>query len=127
MHTFYLATNDLRDQKQQAEVRKLRADERSARIESRELTPQEARQLALDAGDLPPELFAADDKTPGGTLTDEQKPLDELPEEADEPEPVLDVRAIGKAVQLDVDELIDGALGEVEAILDEARRIDDAA
>lgn len=72
--TFKVATNDVRDQKAQAEVAKIRAETRAARIGSGEITPEEARQLALDAGDLPPEL-AAEDLTPGGQLDSDEKPL----------------------------------------------------
>lgn len=71
--TFTFATNDIRDQKAQAEVAKLRADERAARIASRELTVEEARQLAVDSGDLPAAMLAAPDETPGGALYDDQK------------------------------------------------------
>lgn len=67
--------HDLREQKARAEVAKLRADERGARIASGEISPAMARQLASDAGDLAPELLAAD-ATPAGTLADDDKPID---------------------------------------------------
>lgn len=66
--------HDTRDQKARAEVSKTRADERSTRIQSGEISPAMARQLAADAGDLPQELLAAD-ATPGGQLSDDEKPL----------------------------------------------------
>lgn len=72
--TFYLALNDIRDKKAQAEVAKLRADERAVRLSSGEISQAEARQIALDAGDLPPEL-AQSDATAGGAISDDQKPL----------------------------------------------------
>ncbi len=65
--------HDLRDQEQRAKVAKLRADERAARIQSGEISPAMARQLAADAGDLPQELLAAD-ATPGGQISDDEKP-----------------------------------------------------
>lgn len=65
--------HDLRDQKARAEVAKTRADERSARIQSGEISPAMARQIAADAGDLPQELLAAD-ATPGGQISDDEKP-----------------------------------------------------
>ena len=71
--TFAFATNDIRDQKAQAEVEQLRAGTRAARITAGEITPPEARQLALDAGDLPPEMMTVLDATPGGSLYDDQK------------------------------------------------------
>lgn len=75
--TFYLAVNDVRDKKAEAEVKKIRAETRQIRIEAGEISPQEARQLALDDGDLPPEL-AQSDATPGGAISDDQKPLDQI-------------------------------------------------
>lgn len=67
---------DLRDQEQQAKVRALRAQERSTRINSGEISPAIARQLAADSDDLPQSLIA-DDITPGGQLRDDEKPLSE--------------------------------------------------
>lgn len=66
--------NDVRDQKARAEVASLRAQERSTRILSGEITPAMARQLALDSEDLPQELMPQD-ATPGGQLSDDEKPL----------------------------------------------------
>jgi hypothetical protein len=66
--------HDLRDQKLRAEVRGLRATERATRITSQEITPAIAQQLAADDGDLPQELLAAD-ATPGGQISDDEKPL----------------------------------------------------
>lgn len=68
--------HDLRDQRARAEVGKLRAEDRAARITSGEISPPIARQLAADAGDLPPELLQTD-ATPAGTLADDDKPIDE--------------------------------------------------
>jgi len=68
--------NDLRDQEQRAKVKLLRAQERSARIQSGEITPAIARQLAADDKDLPDELLAAD-ATEGGQLSDDEKPATE--------------------------------------------------
>ena len=73
--TFKVYTNDIRDQKAIAEVKSLRAQTRAARIASGEITPDEARQLALDDGDLPPELLQEADATPGGVLDSDEKPL----------------------------------------------------
>lgn len=68
--------HDLRDQRARAEVGKMRAEERAARIGSGEISPAIARQLAADAGDLPPELLQTD-ATPAGTLADDDKPVDQ--------------------------------------------------
>ena len=65
--------HDLRDQKARAEVKGMRATERATRIQSGEITPAMARQLAADDQDLPQELLAAD-ATPGGQISDSEKP-----------------------------------------------------
>jgi len=64
--------NDQRDQKAKAEVQKLRADTRSVQIQSGEISPAIARQLAVDSEDLPPELVE-NDATAGGQLSDDEK------------------------------------------------------
>jgi len=64
--------NDMRDQKAHAEVQKLRADTRKVQIDSGEISPAMARQLAVDSEDLPQELVA-DDVTSGGQLSDDEK------------------------------------------------------
>jgi hypothetical protein len=69
----FINEHDTRDQKARAEVSKLRAEERKTRIESGEISPAVARQLAADAGDLPQELLAVD-VTPGDHLADDEKP-----------------------------------------------------
>lgn len=68
-------THDLRDQRAMAETEKIRAETRSTQINSGEISPAMARQLAVDAGDLPRELVA--DRTTGGVLGDSDKPVDE--------------------------------------------------
>lgn len=113
--TFAVTTNDVRDQRAQAEVRKIRGEDRAARIAAGEITVDEARQLALDDGDLPPELVA-EDATPGGTLTSDEKPL----EGADVLRAALGLKAQGKAprrslTDADVDALVAGALADREA------------
>jgi hypothetical protein len=65
--------NDMRDQKQRADVQKQRADTRSVQIASGEISPAMARQLAVDSEDLPQEMVA-DDATGGGSQSDDEKP-----------------------------------------------------
>lgn len=67
--------HDLRDQKAQAEIEAIRATTRATRINSGEIDPAMARQIAVDAGDLDRELV--EDVTDGGQLADDQKPVDE--------------------------------------------------
>lgn len=68
-------THDLRDQEAKAKVEKLRGEDRSTRINSGEISTAMARQLAVDAGDLPRELV--EDVTTGGQLGDGDKPIEE--------------------------------------------------
>ena len=65
--------NDMRDQKAKAEVQKLRAETRKVQIDSGEISPAIARQLAVDSEDLPQELIA-NDATAGGQISDDEKP-----------------------------------------------------
>ncbi len=111
--TFTVYTNDLRDQKAKADVAKVRAETRAGRVASGEITVAEARQIALDDGDLSPELLHAADATPGGTLQSDEKPLTELPMQAQ--------ALLGQAQQaalpvtkeaIDVDAVVEAALAD---------------
>jgi hypothetical protein len=84
--TFSWNTNDVREQKAKADVKLVRAQTRTAQITSGEITPEEARQIAADDGDIPRELLVQDE-TPGDTVQDEEKPLDEQ-QQPDVPEAV---------------------------------------
>jgi len=64
--------NDLRDQKARAEVQSIRANTRSVQIASGEISPAMARQIAVDAEDLPEELVGGD-VTPEGSISDDEK------------------------------------------------------
>jgi hypothetical protein len=63
--------NDPRRQKLEAENTKLRADARKVMKENEEITGEEARQMAIDAGDIGPSI--AEDTTPSGSLSSNQK------------------------------------------------------
>jgi hypothetical protein len=65
---------DLRDQKLEAENAKTRAETRKIQIEDGEITPEQATNIAVDAGDLPRE-FLEEDVTGGNVVTDTDKPL----------------------------------------------------
>lgn len=74
---------DLDEEAEQALVRKTRAEERQIRILSTEITPEAARNLALDDGDLPQEIFdklGGIDSTPDVTVTDDSNPDAQLGE-----------------------------------------------
>jgi hypothetical protein len=64
--------NDLRDQKLRAEVQSIRANTRKVQIDGGEISPAMARQIAVDAEDLPEELVGGD-VTPEGSLSDDEK------------------------------------------------------
>jgi len=64
--SFMFGVQDTLEDTSTAELRKIRAQERDIRIKNNELSPQVARQIAVDAGDLDPrylpELAADDEK-----------------------------------------------------------------
>jgi len=74
---FQFDEQDLAQEETEAKVKKMRAEERSIRILSQELSPEAARQLAVDTGDLPQVLFESlggNDLTPNLTLQDQATP-----------------------------------------------------
>ena len=71
---FRFAEPDLEAEKITAEVRGLRAKERRDRIESGEISLEEARQIAADAGDLPQEMLTNDITPHKPPLRDEEQP-----------------------------------------------------
>lgn len=80
---------NLRDEKDRADIAKVRADTRAVQVKTGELTPKQALQLAVDAGDAD-ENFLPKDETPNDLLTDDEKPLDDA-----------DVREAGRDVDGD--------------------------
>ena len=73
---FGFAEPDLEAEKATAEVRKLRAQERRERIESGEISVEEARQMAADDGDLPQEMLTNDVTPRKPPLRDIEQPDD---------------------------------------------------
>lgn len=71
--TWYFVEKDLRDQKAKAEIGKTRAETRKVMIESQQITPDQALQMAVDVDDAPKEFLPADD-TPDTSLDSEEKP-----------------------------------------------------
>jgi hypothetical protein len=74
--TFKFTEEDFEAQQVQAGVRKTRAETRQIRIASGEITPEVARQIAQDDGDLKPEyldLLATADATPDDVVTDDEQ------------------------------------------------------
>lgn len=80
--TFSFVTNDIRDQKAQAEVEKMRAETRNIQVEGGVITTAMALQMASDIGDVPKE-FLPNDVTPAGQLFDNEKPVTETAGQAD--------------------------------------------
>lgn len=75
--TFYLSEIDYTDQKASAEAMKARADVRSTMKANGEITAEEARNLAVDAGDLPDDFLITD-------LTDDVSTTDTDNQEVEE-------------------------------------------
>ena len=67
MNTYVLPRNvefvyeeqDIEAEKEAAEIRKVRVETRKMQVELGEITPEESRQMALDAGDIPADVFEA--------------------------------------------------------------------
>jgi hypothetical protein len=72
---FRWAENTVRDEKDRAEVLKLRAEARKVMVkDTGEISAAQALQLAADAGDVPM-TFLPRDETPNATLADDEKPV----------------------------------------------------
>lgn len=90
---FNFLEQDIEQEQAEAEVRKVRAEERSIRIQSGELLPEEARQLAVDSGDLPEELFMATgglDVTPPEAIIEDSTQGEAEPNNANDGGQILD-------------------------------------
>jgi len=57
---FKITVSDAEEERENAQIGLLRAEQRQIRIDSGEISIPEARQLALDDGDLPPEMMERD-------------------------------------------------------------------
>jgi len=80
--TFGWSERDLKDQQAKAGIAQTRAATRKTQVESGEITPEQALQMAVDAGDVP-ESFIAVDAATEETLTDEDKATEGI----DQPNP----------------------------------------
>ncbi len=125
--TFVFATNDIRDQKMKADVQQVRATTRAAQITSGEITAEEARQIAVDDGDIPRE-FLTEDQTPGGSLADDEKPLEDVAPAAEAPvapeapipvPPVVETKAKKKQSFAAAAALLDQELDAATALYEE--------
>lgn len=80
---FFFDEQDLEAEKSTADVKAIRAQTRAVRIASGEITPQVARQIANDDGDLALEfihLMAEEDVTPDITVRSDQTPESQIPQ-----------------------------------------------
>lgn len=105
--TFAFSENDIRDQKDKAEVSKIRAEMRSIMIASREINNVQALQMAVDSDDAPRE-FLPDDETAFEDLSDTEKPVDsqeqagEIVEELPIEEPIVEEEVEEKAISTEI-------------------------
>lgn len=111
--TFYFRENDIRDREREAKVKIDEATAIKTWVEMQAITIEQARQLGVDRDQLPQE-FVAVDNTPGGTLSDSEKPT-----EASEVTPTDTEIPIEAATQ----PTEQTAPVETDAILKDARRI----
>lgn len=75
--TFSFDEIDLLDDQARADVSKTRAETRKIQVESGEIDTTQAANLAVDAGDLPPE-FLETDETLTDVITDADQPVDKI-------------------------------------------------
>lgn len=97
--TFAFDENDLKDTQQKAIISKTRADAMGIYIDKGIVTPSQAAQILADEGEIPDEFVPAD-QTPGGTLTDSEKPeseADQAAAQAAQPQPA-DINAAVKEI-----------------------------
>lgn len=108
--TFSWSTNDLRDQKQKADISKVRADVLKILLEAQVVSAPQAQQLAADWGEIP-DTFLPQDETPNDELTDGEKPvevaIDAAPDQAAALPALALPNAATKAAQLQVADLQD--------------------
>jgi hypothetical protein len=71
-------TNDVRDQKMKAEADKLAADALAVMVTAGAITPAQMANALADA-EIIPRAFLQADATPGGTLSEDEKPLTDAP------------------------------------------------
>ena len=127
--TFAFSERDLRDEQTQANIEQTRATTRAAQIASTEITPQEARQLAVDAGDLPKEFLPPQgDKTPEVAISDEEQPeaaaaaVEESAPEADAARPLAIADLIAPVAPTAKEANLVLAWSLMREALDEAKR-----
>ncbi len=85
---FSFEEQDLAAEKEEADIQRVRAETRKLQIESGELTPQAGRQIAVDLGDIPQEVFEAlggIDVTPEVTAPDEEQVPEKAPPRTEAP------------------------------------------
>lgn len=108
--TFYLATNDYRDQELKAKAAKARADMLSVYVDKGAITPAQMLNIAVDNGDLDKSLLPQDDTT-AGVIEDNEKVSRGTPGDVVPPatQPVL--KAV-KFTDEELDSLIDAELAD---------------
>lgn len=100
---FSYAEQDIETERTEAEVKKLRAEARKVMIDNGEIDASGARQLALDAGDIPQELF---DQMNNGDVTGAERTDTDAAPSRDE-SPTGDGRTAPTATNARVDRTLD--------------------
>lgn len=106
--TFEFEEQDIVAEQEEAEVQKTRAETRKFQIESGELTVMGARQIAVDSGDIPQEVFdlmGEEDVTQDVTAPDEAAPpkpetVPKPDERLEDEEPTSTAKAKGDGVPI---------------------------
>ena len=117
---FEYVESDIQEETEQVKLSLLRAKERDLRIKSGEITEEVARQLAVDAGDLAPEIFEAMgglDLTKKVVLADEEKPGGEKAEFVD-----VERRTVEQEFEVDVRAALNAARRRVAGRLRRGRK-----
>ena len=94
--TFAFAEKDIREEKAQADVAAVRETTRNSMIANQTITPEQARIMAADAGDIPDE-FVPKDVTPEQSVDDEERTDDATDEATPEAEPTATQKPIDYA------------------------------
>ena len=134
--TTFAFTNedDLRDQRTRADISDLRAKTRAQMVQTGEMTPEQAAQMAVDQDEMPRE-FIERDMTPEGTISDderlpaegERREESETPADDEETGGALDARAF-RAYAVALRGIIDEDLDDVfRREMDSAMELAEAA
>jgi hypothetical protein len=124
--SFVFAEQDLSAESDEAKITRLRAETRKSQIESGEITPEVARQIAVDEGDLNAKYLSMMnevDVTPPGQAAPKPGSAQDLPKR--KPAAATDRKPTGKGLELSI--LDDDELDEIQEQKGFLRRMIDRA